>query len=200
MTDLCVCLGRSVYEVVTEAVESRRGCHDHVWAIDDKASVYYYTGENYQTINEFLRNQLNPPYSSDDSKLEIISRIISAALIKTDAHTYDTVFRWENNVPVDISQIKVGDIVGYSSFVSTSVDSNFDFNKSKPRKLTIINPVGAYIADYSQATSESELLINKGAIFRVESVNEKENTATFRQLHAEEAGKLVSDLNRGKVA
>lgn len=91
MTDLCVCLGRSVYEEVTDAIESRRGCHDNVWAIDDKASVYYYTGENYQTINEFLRNQLNPPYSLEDSKLEAICKIISAALIKSDTHTYNTV-------------------------------------------------------------------------------------------------------------
>lgn len=198
MTGLSACLGRSTYEELTELMESRKGCHDDVWEVDDKICIFYYTSENYIQINETLREYYSNVQTATDTQTNVAD-FISFALNKTKEHSYNLVFRWENDVHLDISSIKVGNIIRYSAFVSTSIDSGFTFYNSKPRKLTIKKPLGAYIADYSKCHTEYELLIDKGSFFIVEDLDVKGNSIVLRQLNSSELSQIRDDLKRGDL-
>ncbi|WP_406628185.1 ADP-ribosyltransferase [Pectobacterium carotovorum] len=200
MTGLSACLGRSTYDELAEQMESRKGCHDDVWEVDDKVSIFYYTGDNYLQINESLREYSTNALVTKDTKIKSVADFISSALSKTKDHSYDLVFRWENDVHLDIRSVEVGNIIRYASFVSTSVDPKFTFYNSKPRKLTIKEPLGAYIADYSKCNIESELLIDKGAFFIIEHIDVKSNSIALRQLDSSELLQIKTNLINGEVA
>jgi hypothetical protein len=180
-------------------VESRKGCHDNVWELDDKISIFYYTDNNYIEINESLRKYDSNGSKAKGTNKKGVADFISTALSKANNRSYDLVFRWENDVHLDIRSVNVGDIIRYSSFVSTSINPNFTFYDSKPRKLTIQKPEGAYIADYSKCNFEDELLIDKGAYFIVENLDVKGNAIALRQLNLSELLDIRANLINGKI-
>lgn len=206
MSELCDCLGRSTYEELIEAIQNMRGCHDAVWENDDKASVFYYTIDDYLTVNGSLRlnkkdsDELNDLERDDHKKCMRVAELISSAVKKTDLDSYECVCRWENNNHIDIEHLKVGMVIRYSSFVSTSVNMDFTFNKSKERRLKILKPAGSYVADYSKYYEEQELLIDKGAMFIVREVSVAENTITLQQISIAELNIFLSDQTDGEVA
>jgi len=200
MTDLCKCLGRSTYEELSEHMISRKGSHDEVWNNDDKISIYYYTGDNYSYVNEALRNSPTEIFQKEGSKTKNVADFISDALSKAVVYNCEKVYRWENDFHMDINSIKKGSIIKYSAFVSTSIDPDFNFYNSKPRKLTISTPCGVYIAEYSQSFEEKELLIDKGCSFIVDEVDSELNTISLRQLNARDIVDIGSKYLKGEVA
>lgn len=206
MTELCKCLGLSTYEELTEAIQSMHGCHDAVWENDDKACVFYYTSDDLLALNHSLRMtdseiECLGDYEKDDHlKQRQVADLISSAVKKTNLNQYAYAYRWENNEHIDINTLKVGSVIRYSSFVSSSVDAAFTFNNSKERCFTISKPVGSYIADYSKYYYEQELLIDKGAMFLVQDVSITANTIALKQIDNADLSEILANLTGGKVA
>lgn len=185
-------MGRFDYEQFISEISWKKGEHDTTWTVDDKEVIYYYTDNGYEKINEALRNEIIKNNSFNINTLvnmngEIqLAEEITSVIKKTPPSDYEFVYRWENSIIRNINTLEIDDIIGYQSFVSTSIDSEFTFYNRMEIKIKISEPIGVFIASYSKYSDEKELLIDKNSFFIVKNIDLKNKEIHLQHISKED--------------
>lgn len=164
---------------------------------DERRGVRKYTGSAYESMNKYLRGRS----SRTDYKKEIMDA--TAALAKSNLPK-DTIVRRGSShnmlkdlgvsySPDDLSKV-IGEVLQDNGFTSTSPDASGGFSDSIEYIIKV--PKGSeamYVAPISHYKNEQELLINRGARYKVQDV-EFDSYGDVRTIYMELIGNEYKPL------
>lgn len=134
---------------------------------EERSSLYSYTGSAYNSINSYLRRQIQDVDYSTKEKIKNIDSAFSKSSVKKSFVTYRGM-----NLTGELKDLwfnsKPGDTIGDKGFVSTTTNPNKSFSGNI--KLEIVVPKGSKaisVKSLSMFEHEDEILLNRGGKFKV---------------------------------
>lgn len=137
-----------------------------------------------------------------DAETESLVKEIDSAF-KNGIKYQGTVFRGERLLSTYRSNVKVGDIVSPSSYLSTSISktSSYTFHNGQLSRFELnLGQHGIVIPTVRD--DELEVLINRNSLFEVTAINTtpKGNQVIYREVSAEQVGmRPIKDLHSGET-
>lgn len=139
---------RQALRPLKEVLRERKGYSDCGLTPGEEAALWEYTGHFYGEINRAMRAG-GPAAERHKGQIHLLKR----ALKKIKPFS-GPVRRGADLPPEVLAQHQPGQVVNYSAFTSTSVGTGF----LSPHRLVIHSKTGRFIAPYSEAYSEYEVL------------------------------------------
>lgn len=137
----------------------------------EQRAIVEYTGSEYQTINGYLRNKLEPQFYGHEtiSQASEKAQLIQSALNKANRPPPpELVWRGSRGGKEWASKLAKDDVIRLDGFQSTSINPGFAANWGESGAVFEIKPArGAYIQPMSNHPSEYEYLLPHGAQYRV---------------------------------
>ncbi|AUI85911.1 hypothetical protein BS333_05695 [Vibrio azureus] len=150
----------------------------------------------YQTTREALRTGIS------DEETQVLIRDMDSAFQNSIAHKGIT-YRGESALDAYLSEIKVGDIVSPSSFVSTSISRNYvdSFYKGQLSRFELMSGEHGIVIP-TVRDDELEVLINRNSFFEVTAINTtpEGNFVIYREVPRQEVmNKSIKDMHTGEI-
>ncbi|GEM75526.1 hypothetical protein VSA01S_16380 [Vibrio sagamiensis NBRC 104589] len=149
----------------------------------------------YQTTREALRT------GASDKETQAIIRDIDSAFQNSLTHKGIT-YRGESALDAYLSEVKVGDIVSPSSFISTSISRNYveSFYKGQISRFELLSGEHGIVLP-TVRDDELEVLINRNSFFEVTAINitPDGNFVIYREVpKLEVINKEIKDMHTGE--
>lgn len=136
-------------------------------SVAEQMAIQYYCGSGYNQLNNSLRSS-DP---TQKNKYNAIVDVLNSGLKKL--HNYEGfAFRIGTLPPAVLEQHKVGNIVTYPAFTSSSVSLTYAKVTSATHVFAIKSKTGHYVQPYSGFKEEEEVLFGSGTKFKVLSREE----------------------------
>lgn len=142
---------------------------------EQKKQLENYTGSNYESINKELRSGKNEIYMDKEIRNQVSNIDKALEKLKTKEQVFfRNVKLKEDTIKIFLKEHKVGNIVKYKSYLSTSREKgNFGWNNtySESVKLHLFGKA-ALIEKSSYFSEEKEGLFKRDSSFKVEAIKE----------------------------